>query len=107
MLNKTIREVYGLKNKIVLGATLIFLILSCSKMTYNVQVPIDSLSSDLEILIESDYNLLKKYADTCKIEDAAGQLFMVGLPTDIARYKQDKAIDKIISELHIILGGCL
>jgi beta-glucosidase-like glycosyl hydrolase len=78
-----------------------FLILSCSQTTDNVQVPIDSLSSDLEILTESDYELLKNYADTCEIEDAVGQLFMVGLPTDIARYKQDKVIDRIISELHI------
>jgi beta-glucosidase-like glycosyl hydrolase len=77
------------------------LILSCSQTTGNSQVPIDSPSSDLEILTEGDYELLKNYADTCEIEDAAGQLFMVGLPTDIARYKQDKVIDKIINELHI------
>jgi beta-glucosidase-like glycosyl hydrolase len=54
-----------------------------------------------QTLTDEDYKLLKEYADACEVEDAVGQLFMIGLPTDIAQYKQDKVIDKMIDELHI------
>jgi beta-glucosidase-like glycosyl hydrolase len=67
----------------------------------NTETPAVLPTPDLEILTGNDYQLLREYADACEIEDAVGQLFMVGLPTDIARYRQDGVIEKLIDEFHI------
>jgi beta-glucosidase-like glycosyl hydrolase len=77
-------------------------LISCSQTSPNVEKQQnESIATDPQTLTDNDLEQLKKYADTCEIEDAVGQLFMVGLPTDIVRYKQDKVIEKIISEFHI------
>jgi beta-glucosidase-like glycosyl hydrolase len=77
------------------------LALSCSKVTDNTEMSVTLPTPGFEILTESDYQLLREYAYACEIDDAVGQLFMVGLPTDIARYRQDRVIDKLINEFHI------
>jgi beta-N-acetylhexosaminidase len=103
--NKTIIEVCALKSiyKIVLLIFYpIFFLFACSQTSPDIEKPLDeSISTVPQTLTDNDLEQLKKYADTCEIEDAVGQLFMVGLPTDIARYKQDKVIEKIVSEFHI------
>jgi beta-N-acetylhexosaminidase len=77
-------------------------LLACSQTLPDAETSgYDLILTDPQALTENDLEQLKAYADTCEIEDAIGQLFMVGLPTDVARYKQDKVIEKIISEFHI------
>jgi beta-N-acetylhexosaminidase len=77
-------------------------LLACSQTSPDIETPEDEMVlTDPQALTENDLEQIKKYVDTCKIEDAVGQLFMVGLPTDIARYKQDKVIEKIITEFHL------
>jgi beta-N-acetylhexosaminidase len=77
-------------------------LLACSQTPTDVEVLEDGIIlTNPQALTENDLEQIKNYVDTCEIEDAIGQLFMVGLPTDIARYKQDKVIEKIITEFHI------
>jgi beta-glucosidase-like glycosyl hydrolase len=80
----------------------VFFLLACSQKSSNVEIPEEELIlTDPQALTENDLEQLKRYADTCEIEDAVGQLFMVGLPTDIVLHTNDKVIEKIISEFNI------
>jgi beta-glucosidase-like glycosyl hydrolase len=48
-----------------------------------------------------DINKINDYVDNVNIRDSIGQLFMVGLPTDIAQYNHDGVINEMVKNLGI------
>ncbi|GHV64097.1 hypothetical protein AGMMS49587_15790 [Spirochaetia bacterium] len=52
-------------------------------------------------LTEEEKKLVKDFCNAASVENYAGQLFMVGIPTDINLYVNDSVTEKLIDELKI------
>lgn len=79
---------------VVLIISLLLIVLMAIFYFYTSDANICELSSD-------ELNAIEEYVNNTKIEDAVGQILMVGIPGDIANYSKNKNISFVISELGI------
>lgn len=87
--------------KSVLFLSLCFLFLMVYAIFFNGHTTHSELTS-------SEKNLIEKYIKDLKIEDAVGQILMVGVPADYNNYKDVESVDEIFNSMgigNVIVNG--